>query len=329
MTIGNLGRFLASRSKPAGKIEIPDVDSLPPSEKLIAIDNFVAVVNAQRIDFGFRKIDPDARGQETLKSVAKGMSLLSEYVIRLEGHSNLAKSEEKLTAEDQARIQKLSEDRADACARLLKAAGVQNEITCIGHGALKGETKGGVRLLLVKKEIPVDATTTTSQPQQTKGDEASTAVDTLVHDTTVEDTCALQMKQHDVPKEASPPEKTEEPANAESRDSHEKIGVVAEQSKSDAQVVETASRQKASSEDVPQERNDFTILVEPEAEPSKNTPAPVSAPGSDHVVAVEKGNVKAWGSTHLPWYITCCSQKPKVEECPMQGLPVKQMQLLQ
>jgi len=34
-----------------------------------------------------------------------------------------------------------------------------------------------------------------------------------------------------------------------------------------------------------------------------------------------------WGSTYLPWYITCCSPKtkPETDDCPLQGLPVKQI----
>merc|ERR1711865_31511 len=86
--------------------------------------------------------------------MGEGMSLLSEYAICVEGFSNLAKTEDKLTAQDQARIKKLSEDRADACARLLKASGVKNEITCVGQGALKGEAKGCVRLVVCKTLTP-------------------------------------------------------------------------------------------------------------------------------------------------------------------------------
>jgi outer membrane protein OmpA-like peptidoglycan-associated protein len=112
---------------------------MPSSERQNALEDLVARMNNQTIGFGFRKIEPDSRGEKILQSYAKGMSLLPEYTLRIEGHSNLAKSESKLTAEDQARIQKLSEDRAEACAGFLKAAGVQNEITCVGQGALKGE----------------------------------------------------------------------------------------------------------------------------------------------------------------------------------------------
>merc|ERR1719247_1230829 len=150
-------KLFASRSKSASNLTIPDISSLPTEERPAAIEDLASTINDQRIAFGCRKVDPDALGQEILKSVAKGVSFLPEYTIRVEGHSNLAKKEDKLTVQDQARIQKLSEDRANACAQLLKAAGVQNEITCVGQGALKGESKGCVRLMLCKTPIDPQA----------------------------------------------------------------------------------------------------------------------------------------------------------------------------
>jgi len=126
--------------------EILNINGMSTAERSKAIEELVADINSQTIEFGFRQIDPKLRGKVILDRVAQGMSFLPDYVIQIEGHCNLQKQEEKLTAEDRDRIQKLSEDRADACARLLKAAGVKNEITCIGRGALKGATTGGVRV---------------------------------------------------------------------------------------------------------------------------------------------------------------------------------------
>jgi len=131
---------------------------MPESERPIFKEDLAASTTGQKIFFGFRVVDLlDPQGEEILKSFAKAVSFLPEYAIQIEGHSNLAKSEEKLTAADKARTQKLSEDRADACARFLKAANVQNEITCKAMGPLKGETKGCVRLVLSQRTIRPEA----------------------------------------------------------------------------------------------------------------------------------------------------------------------------
>lgn len=110
------------------------------------IQDVLGSINGQKIEFGFRKMDPNSRGVKTLKSVADGMSFLPDYAIRLEGYSNLVVREEKLTGKDMDQIHKLGKGRADACAFLLRAAGVQNDITCIGQGALVGAKIGCVRI---------------------------------------------------------------------------------------------------------------------------------------------------------------------------------------
>jgi len=153
--------FFGTKSKSTltdSSIKIPDINNMPESERPIFKEDLAASTTGQKIFFGFRVVDLlDPQGEEILKSFAKAVSFLPEYAIQIEGHSNLAKSEEKLTAADKARTQKLSEDRADACARFLKAANVQNEITCKAMGPLKGETKGCVRLVLSQKTSPPEA----------------------------------------------------------------------------------------------------------------------------------------------------------------------------
>jgi len=130
------------------------ISSMSVAERSKAIENLVASINGLKIQFDFRKVDPDLQGLKALESVADCMSFLPDYAIRVEGYSNLQKQEAKLTAEDKVRIQKLSEDRADACARMLKAAGVHNDITWIGYGALAGEKKGCVRVVVFPKATP-------------------------------------------------------------------------------------------------------------------------------------------------------------------------------
>lgn len=267
-------------------------------------------MNGQTIMFGFRKVEPDSRGDEILKALAKGMTFLPEYGLRIEGHSNLAKSEKKLTAEDKARIQKLSEDRAEACSRILKAAGVRNEITCVGQGALKGETKGCVRLVLVQKEPP---------PQVVQAKE-------------VEQPC-ISPEETQLPKQEldivdsatanhSPPELCPEATTEEDT----KV--------SDAREADAPSTSESSagidliiSDPTPADSVHSKDGAQQDPAMTQNEVAPVPSSAPDEA--------DQWGSTYLPWYITCCSHKtrPKTDECPMQGLPqglpVKQMQLLQ
>jgi flagellar motor protein MotB len=282
---------------------------MPSSERQNALEDLVARMNNQTIGFGFRKIEPDSRGEKILQSYAKGMSLLPEYTLRIEGHSNLAKSESKLTAEDQARIQKLSEDRAEACAGFLKAAGVQNEITCVGQGALKGETKGCVRLVLVQKSPTPQVAQAFEQPQNAQ-EEASlskkqldsidgTAVTDSTHDTAAEEVFLVMTEGTD---NQALPEVLPE------RSAAEEGAKPSEPKEADAtSMISKQAPQKDSLQDG--------------TKPDAAMAPPSSAPDESD----------QWGNTYLPWYITCCSHKakPQTDECPMQGLPVKQMQLLQ
>jgi len=306
----------ASRSKSASNLTIPDIESLPASEREKAIKDLVTTINGQRIAFGFRKVEPDARGQEVLKSVAKGLRFVPEYSIRIEGHSNLAKSEDKLSAQDQARIQKLSEDRADACARLLKAVGVQNEITCVGQGPLKGESKGCVRLVLTQKWTPPEAKVNQSEVineqleskvaegglPQVDGDTSSIGVDSEKPETTVENATTVES--------VGVEEKTEDQV-MEDRSTLEEGPKVTDPE-------DTDSRPGLIEPLVDPEDKGFKLVVQAEVPAPPSPPAPASTADN-----------QAWGNTNLPWYITCCSAKPKVDECPMQGIAVKQIQLLQ
>lgn len=284
-------------------------------------------MNGQTISFGFRKLDPDSRGEEFLKSFAKGMTLLPEYALRIEGHSNLAKSEKKLTAEDKARIQKLSEDRADSCARFLKSAGVQNEITCVGQGPLKGETKGCVRLVLLQKWTPQQLV----QPDEVDPSHIA------------EGEANLLKKEPDVVDGAVAD-------NSAPKATAEEDFIMIAQGTDDQVLPERSSAEGTSPSDPEETDGPITLetsagfdvkISEPaqvETDPSKEevgsklnpdgklTSSEVVPPASSAPAEADQ-----WGNTYLPWYITCCSQKarPKTDECPMQGLPVKQMQLLQ
>lgn len=149
-----LFRTAPKQNKNMVRLAWPDVDNSMALDEHPKIQDVVASINGQKIEFSFRKVDPNSRGMKTLKSVAEGMSFLPGYHILLEGYSNLVVREEKLTDEDKARIQKLCEGRADACACLLRDAGVQNDITCIGQGALKDAKTGCVRITLFPNATP-------------------------------------------------------------------------------------------------------------------------------------------------------------------------------
>jgi hypothetical protein len=275
------------------------------------MEDLVSIINDQRIAFGFRKVEPDTRGQEILKSVATGMSFLPEYSIRVEGHSNLAKPREKLAAQDQARIQKLSEDRAATCALLLKAAGVQNEITSVGQGALTGEKTGCVRLVLCKKWTPPQPKVEQSQQPEAevKVDVADTlaevkvdVADTLTPETTAEDASIAQITGDQVLQGSDPASEKEAQKPSEPENSEQDL-------------IEP-------------------LVADPE-ESSKKCSGPPDLAATATPPPVVSAKVEAWGNTNIPWYITCCSQttKPQVDEgvaySPFPVLPVKQMQLLQ
>jgi hypothetical protein len=308
----------AKGSKPTSSIQIPDIDGMPSSERQKALEDLVVSVNRQTITFGFRKVEPDSRGDEILKSVAKGMTILPEYALRIEGHSNLAKSEKKLTAEDKARIQKLSENRAEACARFLKAAGVQNEITCVGQGALKGETKGCVRLVLVPKGTPpqvVPPSESSQEETQLPKKELDNIDSAIANDPTPEATTeeASITIVHGIDNQVLP-ERSRVEEDAKPSDAEETNAPIASESAAGIEIIisDQAPPDNVDSKDGAQQD---LAMTQNEVAPAKSSP----------------DEADQWGNTYLPWYITCCSQKarPKTDECPMQGLPVKQMQLLQ
>lgn len=329
----------ASRSKSASKVAIPDINSLPCSERAKAMEDLASTINDQRIAFGFRKVDPDARGQEILKSAAEAIALLPEYTVRVEGHSNLAKAEDKLTDQDKARIQKLSEDRANACAELLKAAGVQNEISCVGLGALKGESKGCVRLMLCKTPIDPQTKVEHHEVHQAEPDLPHMDVDKPISasdtDALVEDALA-QTTNKQVLTERSGPEQLLKPTDAEETDGPANarpdalIEPLVGPADVDLNVVDSACSATVS----PKEHNDSAVAVESKdydfavvVEPQKSVHVSDAPPLAAASASSELG---AWGNTHLPWYISCCTQaKAHVDECPMQGLAVKQLQTLQ
>jgi len=311
---------------------MPDVSSLPSSERAKAIEDLASTINNQRIAFGFRKVDPDARGQEILKSVAKAMTCLPEYTIRVEGHSNLAKSEEKLTDQDRDRIQKLSEGRANACAEILKAAGVHNEISCVGLGALKGESKGCVRLVLCKTSIAPQAHVDQPAVYQAEANLPQVEADKPCStDAIVEDAFAAQTTNKQVLTESPGPEDFSKPSDAGETDGFAKSDpateplLVAGLADADLNVAEPASSATIS----PKEHtsNDFVIVVEQKEEPKEALNV-----GGDPAPAPSQFG--AWVNTHLPWtmnpwYIACCTEaKAHVDECPMQGLTVKQLHTL-
>eukprot|EP00746_Dinoflagellata_sp_MGD_P160836 gnl/MRDRNA2_/MRDRNA2_87767_c0_seq1.p1 gnl/MRDRNA2_/MRDRNA2_87767_c0~~gnl/MRDRNA2_/MRDRNA2_87767_c0_seq1.p1 ORF type:complete len:336 (-),score=79.86 gnl/MRDRNA2_/MRDRNA2_87767_c0_seq1:157-1029(-) len=290
---------------------------MPSSERQKAIEDLVARMNGQTITFGFRKVEPDSRGDEILKALAKGMTFLPEYSLRVEGHSNLAKSEKKLTAEDKARIQKLSEDRAEACARILKAAGVQNELTCVGQGALKGETKGCVRLMLVQKGSPPQVVQA-SEVEEPHISQEETELPKKELDNVAQ---ASEIEQPHIWKEETQLPKKEldnvDKASGNDLALTPKLGpeaTIEEGTRlADVEGADAPSTSESPAKDGA--KQDLAVT-------SKEV-APVPSSAADEA--------DQWGNTYLPWYITCCSHKsrPKTDECPMQGLNVKQMQLLQ
>jgi len=325
-------------SKSVSTLAVPT--HIPTTPK--AIEDLVASIMEQRIVFGFRKVDPDSHGKEILKSVAKAISFLPDYAIRIDGHSNLAKSERKLTSEDRSRIQKLSEDRAEACARLLKAAGVENEITCVGQGALKGETKGCVCLVLFKKSHPPPSKTN-EQPHATavgadlaKTQQVIVAVDGATPSVAVKEkepfTAETQDHVNQTQQDRTGTEEGPKSSDAEETDGPEQSSALIEPLLNagdvDVNFVEVTV-EPASTENVPSKEINsvsFSVVVEPEDTNKKA--------GGDVTAGAPVGTsaqAQQWGTTHLPWFIACCTQsnRPKTEECPMQGLPVKQIQLLQ
>jgi len=329
----------SSGSKSVSKLAVPDIDSMPASMTPKAIDDLVARIAEQRITFGFRKVDPDSRGQEIIKCVAKAMSFLPGYGIRIEGHSNLAKSERKLTSEDRSRIQKLSENRAEACACLLQAAGVENEINCVGQGALKGEKKGCVRLVLFQKWHP-------SPRGSNEHVTAGVAVDTAIRSVTVKDpfTAETQDTGDQTLRDKSGIQEGPKSSDAEETDGPDQSSALIEPILNPRDV-EVKAVEPASTEDVPskdvdvkvvepsstekvpsREMNSFSVVVEPE-DANKKVKGDVATSAPLGI----SPQAEQWGTTHIPWFIACCTQstKPKTDECPMQGLPVKQMHLLQ
>jgi len=305
--------------------------------------NLVASINAQKIVFGFRKVDPDSRGQEILESVAKGMSFLPDYAIRVEGHSNLAKSEASLTAEDKARTQKLSEERAEACARVLKAAGAQCEITCVAQGVLKGETKGCVRLVLfqkgtlpqvkggepeqahVQEAVEVDLSQSRNVAAIITPDTYPQSLDTTTPDTTVEgafvecmqcrgDAVVEEMSSVEQGPQASDlKEETDGPGTLKSP-----AGIEPSVNPADIEMNVSHAVLKPESSEADPSRADYK-------EPNKKF---TSEDGAIMPSAAISAPAEQWGSTYLPWYIACCAQS-KTNECPLRELPVSQMQLLQ
>lgn len=313
----------ATGSKTVSSIKIPDIDNMTSSERPKAKEDLAASMNGQKIAFGFRKVDLDSQSEEILKSFAKGMGFLPEYAIQIEGHSNLAKSEKKLTAEDRARIQKLSEDRADACARFLKAANVNNEITCIGLGPLKGETKGCVRLVLSQKQMPLQAVQG-SETENSHTLKKPDVMDGAVFETSTPDTgivdqaCIAPLQGTDaqftieVLQEKSSSEEGPKPSDAEETDLPSAL-----ESSTGTKPSTDPTDIDASDENVPKEDID-----------SKENEDPNKKVMSDETVLPEPpAPAGQWGNTYLPWYIACCSAKPQTEDCSLQGIPVKQMQL--
>jgi len=323
----------ASRSKTASNFSIPDIDSVPASERAKAIEELVAIINDQRIAFGFRKVDPDSQGQEVLKSVAKGMIFLPEYAIRIEGHSNLAKSEEMLTAQDKSRIQKLSKNRADACARLLKAAGVQHQITCVGLGCSQGEKKGCVRLVLDKTCDPTQPKVNQSeQPevepsidrtagsglQQTEVEKLDAVVDSNKPDAAVEMAGVALTTDKQVLEERTSLERAPEQSREQDLEDLEGTPMTTNQVLREKSSCEKGPQPSDPREDDGIASDGLTVIVEPEEECSKK------ASGDPHAAVITPALAPA-----SPWFITCCSQSAQgqIEECTLQGVSVKQLQL--
>jgi len=320
-----MSRFFGTKSKSTltdSTIKIPDINNMPESERPIFKEDLAASTTGQKIFFGFRVVDLlDPQGEEILKSFAKAVSFLPEYAIQIEGHSNLAKSEEKLTAADKARTQKLSEDRADACARFLKAANVQNEITCKAMGPLKGETKGCVRLVLSQKTIPLEAAQGTLEGETKPSQKDGAAVETLTPDTaTVEEASIAPLKGTDaeftieVLPEKSSSEEGQKPVDVEETD------------------VPKASESSAGKSSAGKEHFTDPTDIDASALSKENEGPSVIDASDENAIPESSANTQSgqWGlSRYLPWGIVCCSPKtqPQTKECSVQVLPVKQKQI--
>jgi len=314
--------FLSLKSKSTltdSSIKIPDINNMPESERPKAKEDLAANTSGQRLFFGFRKVDLDPQSEEILKSFAKAVSFLPEYAIQIEGHSNLAKSEEKLTAADKARTQKLSEDRADACARFLKAANVQNEITCKAMGPLKGETKGCVRLVLSQKTIPPEAAQVSEidHPRTLEGETKPSQKDLdntngAAHTAAVEEASIAPLK-------GTEPEFTIEvlPEKSSSEEGQKPSDI----EETDVPNVSESSAGKSSSG------------VDPLSDPTdidasaKENEGPSVVDASDQNAIPEPSAPAQSGqwslSRYLPWGIACCSPKAQNN---VEGLLVEQKQ---
>jgi len=246
----------------------------------------------------------DPQGEEILKSFAKAVSFLPEYAIHVEGHSS--RGETYAGERYNTRTRKLSEDRADACARILKAANVQNEITCKAMGPLKGETKGCVRLVLSQKTSPPEAAQATeiehprteSTPSFKDTETIPSFKDTLVRYRDEEASFA-PMKGTDA----------ENPSDVEETDVPD--------------ASDSSSGKSSSDMDPLTDENAFSKENGGKFKDNEG-PSVIDARNEDGIPEPSAPAQYSW-SWYLPWGIACCKPKePESKDGSAQGVVVKQ-----
>jgi outer membrane protein OmpA-like peptidoglycan-associated protein len=135
------------------RIEVPsDISSLPLEKRAQAAKELISEISKQSIQFEFRKCQILPCGQCILKDVAAAMALLPEVSLRLEGHAQWSDYAKAISGDkgssavkDKQAMVDLSRERAELVQKVLKAEGVQNDISCIGLG-----TKGQMKISCVK-----------------------------------------------------------------------------------------------------------------------------------------------------------------------------------
>jgi len=256
---------------------------MPPNEKAQAVEVLMSQIIEQRIEFAFRKTELTPNAKKVLQVVAQALAVLPEFTLRVEGHSNfIPKNSHKLTAEDQERMKRLSQERAEECKKVLEGAGVQNPITCVGLGADHKQSKGCVKL------VPF----------------ASTATDAA------NPPAVPEMPQKDVEEpEKAEPAVVAEPEKAEASEK------TTEEEKAEEKVV--SAELAATVEDVPPAAAaDVELAVEVAAtpEPSQRQEEPVC-----EIAQIRVSNVQDTAPEPGSNWLQCCSSKPSTSECPMGG----------
>lgn len=126
------------------------MDLLPLEKRAMAVKLVVLQISQQKIKFKFRDTSIQSNAQRIIRDVATALVALPEVSVRVEGHSNyIAKVANKQTPQDKERMVQLSQERAEAVKKALKAEGVQNEISCVGLGCQKQEAVGCVKIVVV------------------------------------------------------------------------------------------------------------------------------------------------------------------------------------